>query len=88
VSYKLYYCTYKLYYCTYVMMFRVVFFSEFVSTTKSSNPATRNTITTTSFSGHSTTEENVKQTTNVMTSMSNKENVLKKQNSSSIGKTV
>lgn len=60
-------------------MFRVFFFSEFVSTTKSSNPA---------ISGHSTTNENVKQTTNVMTSMSNKGEVLKKQNSSSIGKTV
>jgi len=65
-------------------MFRFFFFSEFVTTTKSSNPATRNT----SFSGHSTTDENVKHTTNVMTSMSNKGNVLKKQNSSSIGKTV
>ena len=58
---------------------------EFDSITKSSNPATRNTITTTSFSGHSTINENVKQTTNVMTSMSNKGDVLKKQNSSSIG---
>jgi len=62
-------------------MFRFFFFSEFVTTTKSSYPATRNTITTTSFSGHSTTDENVKHTTNVMTSMSNKGNVLKKQNS-------
>ena len=66
-------------------------FSEFVTTIKSSNLATRNTITITSFSGHSTTDENVKHTTNVMTSMSNKGNkgnVLKKQNSRSTGKTV
>ena len=66
-------------------MFRFFFFSEFVTTIKSSNLATRNTITITSFSGHSTTDENVKHTTNVMTS---KGNVLKKQNSSSTGKTV